>query len=60
MVNYDDCVLKNKNKNTGRVSCWGLTSMLCTEGVKCPFYGSNKEYYRDEKGFIRRKDGVKK
>lgn len=59
-TNYDDCVLKRVNNYTGRVSCYGLEKMLCMDGVKCPFYGSSKEFYRDVKtGFVKRKDGAK-
>lgn len=56
MCNYEDCVLLHKNKITGEEKCRGLTRMFCREGIKCNFYGSNKDYYLDKKDFVRRKE----
>ena len=58
MSDYSDCVLKRCKIRNGResLSCFGLRQMLCTDGVKCPFYASSKEYYRDKKtGFVKKK-----
>ena len=56
MGKYDDCVLRKNNPRTSKLTCQGLKKMLCLDGVKCPFYGSNKELYLDNNGFVRRKE----
>ena len=62
MSNYDDCVLRKnlRGMGTGKYICYGLRETLCADGVKCPFYASEKEYYRDKKtGFIHKKGDKK-
>ena len=60
MCDYSDCVLRKDLKVKGKFICYGLRETLCADGVKCPFYASNKTHYRDKKtGFIYRKDGIK-
>lgn len=59
MVNYSDCVLRNELRS-GKIKCYGLHTMLCNDGVKCPFYGSSKTHFRDpDTGFVHKKKGVK-
>lgn len=60
MIDYTDCVLRKETRD-GRFICYGLVDTICANGVKCPFYASNKDYERDKKtGYIRkRKETIK-
>ena len=47
---YEDCVFKRYAD-----SCYALSAKYCKDGSVCHFYKSDKEWKRDEMGFVERR-----